>query len=119
MRPTRVAAALLLCCVSMGALAQQITPFSPGGATVSLSATGTTSRVQVQTALNNRSMRLYNAGTVAAFIVCGDVTVVATTAAGMPLAPGTVEVVTCPALYVAGITATGTATLYVTPGTGL
>lgn len=112
-------AAALLCCLPGLALAQNVTPFSPAGPTVTLSATNANSRVQVQTALNSRSMRIYNSGTVAVFIACGDNTVVAATTTGMPVAPGTVEVVTCPTQYVAGITASGTASVYVTPGTGL
>jgi hypothetical protein len=54
---------------------------------------------------------------VAVFITCGDVTAV-TKAAGIPIAPGTVEVIGCTQSYVAAITTT-TATLYITPGNGL
>jgi hypothetical protein len=63
-------------------------------------------------------MRLYNSGTVAVFIVCGDATSVAT-AASLPIAPGTVEVLGCAQQYIAGITAGTAATLYITPGDGL
>lgn len=102
-----------------GALAQ--TPFvAVTGGTVALSATGTTSRVAVSVDAYNPAVRIYNAGTVAVFIVCGDVTVVSTTALGIPIAPGTVEILGCnKGGYVAGITASGTATLYLTPGSGL
>jgi hypothetical protein len=86
--------------------------------TVSLAATGTTSRVAVSTGSNNPNIRLYNSGTVPVFVTCGEATVVATLAASMPVAPGTVEVIGCPQPYVAGITASSTATLYLTPGVG-
>jgi hypothetical protein len=67
-----------------------------------------------------QSLRVYNAGTVAAFIQCGaDNTVVATTAAGIPVAPSSVEVIGCPGSYVAAITASGTAQMYFTPGAGI
>ena len=92
--------------------------FSPDGPTVSLNVTSTTGRVQFQSGNNSRNARLYNSGAVAVFITCGDSSVVATTAAGVPVAPGTVEVIGCTQPYVAAITTT-TATLYVTPGNGL
>ena len=92
--------------------------FRSSGPTVSLAATGTTGRVQIQAAQTTQHVRAYNAGTVAVFIECGDVTVVATTAASLPVAPGTVEVLGCNT-HVAGITASGSATLYLTPGSGL
>lgn len=92
--------------------------FAPDGPTVSLAVTSTTGRVQFQPSNNSRNARLYNSGTVAVFINCGDVTAVATAAAGIPIAPGTVEIIGCALPYVAAITTT-TATLYVTPGNGL
>jgi len=91
-----------------------------GAATVTLSATGTTSRVQIQTAVPGApNARLYNAGTVPVFVNCGDVAVVATVAAGLPIAPGTVEVIGCQNTHIAGITAGTAATLYATAGPGL
>lgn len=93
--------------------------FVASGNTVSLAVTGTTGRVAVPTDAYNNAIRLYNAGTVAVFINCGDVTVVATTAAGIPIAPGSVEVLGCGKGYIAGIVTTGTATLYLTPGAGI
>lgn len=93
--------------------------FVASGSTVSLAVTGTTGRVAVPTDAYNNSVRLYNAGTVAVFIACGDVTVTATTAAGVPVAPGSVEVLGCGKGYIAGIVTTGTATLYLTPGAGI
>ena len=91
----------------------------PGGNTVSLSVTGTTGRVQVRTGPTSPNVRVYNAGTVAVFLTCGDVAAVATVAAGMPIAPGTVEVLGCNQQYVAGISAGTAATVYLTPGAGL
>jgi hypothetical protein len=109
-------AAALLC---GGAAQAQDKAFAPGGATVSLAAATASARVQIQTGSSSPNVRVYNSGTVAVFVQCGDVTVVATTAAGMPIAPGTVEVVACPQPYIAGIVATGTATLYATAGSGI
>jgi len=111
------AAALLLLATPAGA--QQAFRWD-GAATVTLSATATTSRVQVQSAEGGtQAVRVYNAGTVPVFVSCGSVVVVATVAAGLPVAPGTVEVLGCNQTHIAGITGTGTATLYVTPGTGI
>jgi hypothetical protein len=93
--------------------------FAVGGATVSLAVTGTTGRVQVQPSAANPNLRIYNAGTVAVFLACGDVTIVATLAGSMPVAPGTVEVIECPQPYVAGISGGTAATVYLTPGNGL
>jgi hypothetical protein len=92
--------------------------FAPGGNTVSLAVTGTTARVQVQTSNNNKAMRLFNSGTAIVFVVCGDVASVAGLTTSMPVAPGTVEVVTCAQQYIAAISS-GTATLYITPGSGI
>jgi len=115
---TRMLTALLVL-LAMPAAAQQAFR-TDGAATVTLNATGTTSRVQLQTAVPGApNVRLYNAGSVPVFINCGDVTVVATTAAGLPVAPGSVEVLGCQNTHIAGITAGTAATLYVTPGPGL
>jgi hypothetical protein len=112
------AAAAVLFAALTPALAQNA--FAPGGPTVSLAITGTTARVQVQTAANSPHFRIYNSGSVPAFIVCGDVASVATVATGMPIAPASVEVLSCNLQqYVAGISAGPAATLYITPGDGL
>lgn len=70
-------------------------------------------------------VRVYNAGTVPAFIQKGyDAAAMATTA-DMPMAPGSVEVLTvrntaaAPVTHIAAITASGTASLYVTVGAGI
>lgn len=100
-----------------GALGQ--VPFLPGGATATLSVTGTSARVQFQSSSASKAVRIYNSGTVPVFISCGDVASVATTGAGLPVAPGSVEVIGCAQQYIAGISAGTAATLYVTPGDGL
>jgi hypothetical protein len=115
MKPGLLVAAL--CLVALPASAQNA--FAPGGPTVSLAITGTTARVQVQSAANSPHMRIYNSGTVAAFVVCGDVASTATVAAGMPVAPASVEVIGCTQQYIAGISAGTAATIYITPGDGL
>jgi len=96
------------------------TAFQPGGATVTLSVTGTTARVQVQPAgTGSPNVRVYNAGTVAVFLSCGDVAVTAAVATAMPVAPGSVEIIHCGQTYVAGISAGTAATVYLTPGSGI
>jgi hypothetical protein len=117
MKPWFMAAAAVSYMLASPALAQ--TAFQAGGATVSLAVTGTTARAQVRTGPTSPNIRIYNSGTVAVFLVCGDVTAVATSAAGMPVAPGTVEIMGCNQQYVAGISAGTAATVYLTPGTGL
>ena len=108
-------AVALLCCPA----AAQEKAFSAGGPTVSLAVTGTTARVQVQTSPpGSQHMRVYNSGTAAVFLACGDSAVVATLAASMPVAPGTVEIIGCAQTWVAGISG-GTATVYITPGNGI
>jgi len=91
-----------------------------GAATVTLAATATTGRVQIQTtAGSTQAVRIYNTSSGTVFVACGDVTVVATVAAGLPVAPGSVEILGCNQTHIAGITSIGTATLYLTAGTGL
>jgi len=96
------------------------TAFQPGGPTVSLAVTGTTARVQVQPAgTGSPNIRVYNSGTVAVFLACGDVAITALTTTGMPVAPGSVEIIHCGQTYVAGISAGTAATVYLTPGSGI
>ncbi len=106
-------------------MSQSITVYRPDpAATVNLSATTSSSRVQVLTASYGSSsepvVRLYNAGSVVVFVAFGDSTVTASTTANMPIAPGSVEAFTVSPTqtHVAGITASGSATLYATPGAG-
>lgn len=93
--------------------------FEASGPTVTLAVTGTTARVQFQATPSTPHIRVYNSGTVAAFINCGAATVVATTGSGMPVAPGTVEVLGCAQTNVAAISAGTALTLYITPGAGI
>jgi hypothetical protein len=98
-------------------------PFTALGATVSLAVDGTTDRVAL-TAIGDQGgmeVRLYNAGTETVFVNFGISTVEATTAAGMPVPSGAIEVHTVgPAVtHVAALTASGTATLYATSGRGI
>lgn len=102
-----------------------VSPFGPAGsATVALPVTAVSARVAVQSGLKNRRVRIYNAGTSDAAIEFGDSTIVAVfptgaTGASMVIPAGAVEVLTIGASNLAAITATGTATLYITPGEGI
>jgi hypothetical protein len=108
------AALLLALLMPLPALAQNA--FTPTGPTVNFSVTATTSRVQTQATPSGPNTRVYNSGTVVVFLVCGDVTAVATTA-GIPIAPSAVNIIGCPNTYIAGIGSTA-ATVYLTPGFG-
>jgi len=94
-------------------------PFMAGGPTVTLAVTGTTASVQVQATSASPAIRIYNAGTVPVFLNCGVSGVTATIAAGLPIAPGTVEVIGSGQTYCAGISGGTAATVYLTPGAGL
>jgi hypothetical protein len=92
----------------------------PGG-TVNLSVTDSSANLEVQAANTNRHVRIYNSGTVTVFVCPGaDNTVEASTTADMPVAPGTIEIISCPHPYIAAIGASaGPTTVYFTPGEGL
>ena len=98
-------------------------PFCPTGATVTLSATTSTGSAAIGagTATASRTIRLAAPSTNSSivFVEFGATGVEATTAK-MPILPGTVEIfnVGAMATHVAGITASGTGTLYITPGEG-
>src|SRR5262245_21614109 len=100
--PATGARACALLLLAYPALAQD-KPFAAAGATVSLAATTASGRVQIQAGPYSGSLRIYNAGAASVFIACGDASVVATVAAGVPIAPGTVEVLGCSQTYIAGI----------------
>lgn len=89
--------------------------------TKKLTAGTTSSSVQVHTG-HHRHIRIYNKGSVEAYVECGGSAVAATIPAGsagsMPIAPGSVEIIGCPEGYVAAIVAAGTADLFITPGFG-
>lgn len=97
--------------------------FAPDqAATVSISATNSSARVQVRTNTTARShhFRIFNASTVTVFIETGDVSIAASATTGYPVAAGTVEVITSHGDYAAAITAAaGTNTIYFTPGEGI
>ncbi len=115
----RKALAALPFIVLCGTACAQDKPFMAGGPTVTLAVTGTTANVQVQATSASPAIRVYNAGTVPVFLNCGVSGVTATVAAGIPISPGTVEVIGSGQTYCAGITAGTAATLYLTPGSGL
>jgi hypothetical protein len=93
-------------------MAALFTPIS----TVSLAVTTSTGRVA--TVGDASTIRLYNAGTATAFVKFGSVTVTAAVT-DMPIPTGAIEVFRTGTLtHVAAITASGTATLYVTSGEG-
>lgn len=93
-------------------------PYSPYfDATITLSATTTTSRGAIT--VDCQCLRIVNIGTVATFIKLGDVTVDATNN-DFVLAPNEAVVIAKGSnySYIAAMTASGTATVYVTPCIG-
>lgn len=104
--------------------------FTKLGNTVAFVA-NTTAPVPVQavsTTLGGNQYRIINSGTVTVFLGFGanasaassSATVVTTSGAALPLLPGTDEILTfVPNAYFTGITISGTANVYVTPGDGL
>jgi hypothetical protein len=110
----------------------QIDPFKPSaGATRSLAATTTSGTTRTTIAVVGSSYRVYNDGAVPVFLEWGTnansntptATIgTASTSGSMPIAPGVTESITIPTngltLLFAGITASGTATLWITPGVG-
>lgn len=99
--------------------------FTPAGDTVSLAVTGTTGRVALTqkpgTPQPEITVVVFNAGPQTAFVAFGTVTVNAVAATSMPIPAGaTVEfqVNTTYQTYIAAITGSSTATLYITSGTG-
>ena len=82
----------------------------------------------VSTTLGGNQYRIINAGSVTVFLGYGatasdasnNTTVVTTTGASIPLLPGTDEILTfVPNAYFTGITASGSAQVYITAGDGL
>jgi hypothetical protein len=80
------------------------------------------------TTLGGNQYRIINAGTVTVFLGYGtsssdastNAVVVTTTGTAFPLLAGTDEILTfVPNAYFSGITASGTAVIYITPGDGL
>jgi hypothetical protein len=104
--------------------------FQKTGNTVAfIAATTAPTPVQaVSTTLGGNQYRIINSGSVTVFLGYGSTaalansaaTVVTATGEAIPLLPGTDEILTfVPNAYFTGITATGTATVYVTCGDGL
>ncbi len=95
-----------------------IHPFSVSGNTVNLSATDSSSRVEL-TAQGDKTVRVYNSGTETVFINFGDSAVTAATASGLPVPGGVVEAFAAgDVTHAAGITSTGSSTVYFTSGRG-
>lgn len=98
-------------------------PFCPA-TTVSVAADTNSENVLLSAQVcNGKSLRVWNSGTVTAFLAFGkDNTVVAAAATGYPLPAGAIEVITIPGegtKYMAGLTSSGTATVYATLGDGV
>ena len=105
-------------------------PFCPSGNTVTFTAavSAPTPVQAVSTTLGGNQYRIINAGNVTVFLGYGNTAALANTAAAVvsttgpayPLLAGTDEILTFqPNAYFTAITASGTATIYVTPGDGL
>jgi hypothetical protein len=100
-----------------------------GNTVVFLAASTAPTPVQcVSTTLGGNQYRIINSGTVTVFLGYGNsdanatatALVVSTTAPSFPLLPGTDEILTfLPNAYFTGITASGNATVYITPGDGI
>lgn len=99
-----------------------MTAFRPSGSTVTLSATTTTSGAAIGGASPSKTIRLVSppTNTALVFVEFGGPSVTSTTAK-MPILPGSIEIflVSDDLTHIAGITASGSATIYVTPGEGV
>ena len=104
-------------------------PFCPSGNTVVFTAaTSAPTPVQaLSTTLGGNQYRVVNAGAVVVFMGVGttsanassNAVVVSSTQAAIPLLAGTDEIITFPPnAWFTGITASGTANVYITPGDG-
>lgn len=100
--------------------------FFPCGDTVSLGADTASDSVAFAASLDGEfQVRAYNAGTDAVFVMYAPAGDTITTAKGVPLPGGAVEVLTVSnpdrskATRAYAITASGTATVYFTPGHGI
>lgn len=95
---------------------------NPAG-TVNIDVSASNQRVLItQDAAN--AVRVMNNGTATVWIEFGDVTVTATTTTGLPVGPGTTEVLrfrndSGAPLYAAAIAAGATGRVYFTPGNGI
>ena len=118
LRAAALAVAALLLLLPAAARAEKSDAFQPlEQGTVSLAATTSSGNVAVNV---RGQVRVYNSGTVPVFInLATGNSITASTTADVPIAPGTVEVLTGVGDHIAGITASGSATIYFTPGAGL
>lgn len=98
-----------------------VNAFQANGATVNLAVTTSTGSVALTGVGNGGNVRVYNAGSATIFINFGTSTVTATTAAGIPIPSGAIEIYSVGAsiTHVAAITASSTATAYFTTGQGV
>jgi len=107
-----------------------VNAFNACGNTVVFSATTSapTPVQAVSTTLGGNQYRVLNSGTVTVFMGIGtssanatsNAAVVSSTGAAIPLLSGTDEIMTFPPnAYFTGITSSGTAVVYITPGDGL
>ena len=107
-----------------------IQAFTKTGNTVTFTAaTSAPTPVQaLSSSLGGNQYRVINTGTVTVFLGYGttaadannNAAIVTTTGASFPLLPSTDEILTfVPNAYFTGVTSTGTATVYITPGDGL
>lgn len=107
-----------------------INAFLPMGNTVAFTAnTAAPSAVQATaTGIGCNQYEIINSGTVTVFVGWGanatvantNATVVTSTGPGYPLLAGTDKIISAPPnTYFTGITSSGTATIYITPGEGL
>jgi hypothetical protein len=104
-------------------------PFTKTGNTVTFLA-GTSAPTAVQclsTTLGGNQYRVINSGTVLVFLGYGstasdasnNATIISTTGLSFPILPGTDEILTfVPNAYFTGITSSGSAQIYITPGDG-
>jgi hypothetical protein len=83
---------------------------------VNLNAGTSSSRVQIGTV---RHVRIWNSGNATVYVQFGGATVTASTSTSMPIPAGNTELFSCPYPYIAAITASGSSTIYITPGAGL
>ena len=104
-------------------------PFTPSGNTVTFTAaTSAPTPVQaLSTTLGGNQYRVVNAGSTLVFMGVGtssanataNAVVVSSSQAAIPLLAGTDEIITFPPnAWFTGITSSGTASIYVTPGDG-
>ena len=107
-----------------------IQAFTPLGNTVTFTAaTAAPTPVQaLSTTIGGNQYRIINNGTVIVFLGLGttsslansNAAIISTTGSSIPILPGTDEILSfVPNAYFTGITSSGTATIYVTPGDGL